>query len=184
MAEKDKFSELDPEKIIQEMREEYWEGISAPEAEVDEDRVQLLLVELAGESFALDATVCKSITKTGRVTRLPKMPSFVLGVINLRGQIVSVVDLADLFGLPKVEAGPKARLVVVESKSIRIAFMVDRVKGIELISASRLRGTQAVSSKLKDEYIKGHVAPEGEEAWTTYLDMEKVIHGPELSFSK
>jgi purine-binding chemotaxis protein CheW len=182
MADEDKFKELDPGQIIQEMREEYWREISSPDVEVEEDRSQVLVVKLSTEKFALAAGNCKTIVKSGRSTRVPRMPVFMLGVINLRGQIVSVVDLGLLLGLPAVVPGPKSRLVVVESGGARAAFLVDAVLGIEWAEQSRLREPMSVQVSIKAEYIKAHIAPakDKDEQWVTFLDVDKIVQGPEL----
>jgi purine-binding chemotaxis protein CheW len=187
MAEQDqqksKIEELDPAKIIEEMREEYWKGIASAEDETEQQRVQLLIAEAAGERFAMDAVLCRTITKAGHVTRVPRTPGFMLGVINLRGQITPVIDLAALFRLPAGKQRQlKPRYVVVEGS--RTAFAVDRIAGIDFIDLTRVRESESISSPVKDDYIKGHVAPVADEGWMTYLDMVKIIEGPELSFGR
>lgn len=185
MADKDKIEELDPGKIIEEMREEYWRGLSEPDMESDEERVQVLVTDLAGEKYALDAALCRTITKYGHITRVPRMPVYMLGVINLRGRIIPVVDLAGLFNLGQSShRDEKSRLVVVESEDARTAFLVDKVIGIEWIQLSRISEPESVTTAVKNEYIKGHVAPVAEEGWMTYLDMEKILQGSELSFGE
>jgi purine-binding chemotaxis protein CheW len=185
MAGEDKYKELDPTQIIQEMREEYWREISSPETEVEEDRTQVLVVKLGAEHFALNAVNCKTIVKSGRMTRVPRMPAHMLGVVNLRGQIVSVVDLGLLLGLAPHVPGPKSRLIVVESGGTRAAFLVETVLGIEWAPHSRLREPQSLETSIKSDYIKAHVAPAREpEPWVTLLDVDKIVQGPELFMGK
>ncbi len=181
---KQRLDDLDPEKLIEEMREEYWHGLSEAEEEVEKKSVQILLCEVSGERFAMDAPLCRTITKAAQYTRVPRMPNYVLGVINLRGEIISVVDMGELFAMPKNEKGEKARLVVVESGGAKVAFLVDRILGIEWIETDRIGKAETVSSTLKMDYLKGEIAPVEDEGWTTYLDMEKIIAGPELEFGK
>jgi purine-binding chemotaxis protein CheW len=184
MPDREKFADLDPTKIIAEMRDEYWRGLAQADRETVENRVQVLLMEVAGERFALDVDHCRTITRAGRLTRLPRMPAFVLGVMNLRGEIVSVVDLGLLFNLGAREPGPKSRLVVIESGKSRIAVLADRVLGIEWIDAARIREPQTVSASLKSEYVKGNVEPLPDEPWIVYLNVVKLLEGPELSFKR
>ncbi|MFO8057399.1 MAG: chemotaxis protein CheW [bacterium] len=176
--------ELDPEKLIEEMREEYWRGLSEAEDEVEKESVQMLVCEVSGESFAVDAPLCRSISKAGRYTRVPRMPTYVLGVINLRGEIIPVVDMGELFAMGPCGGGEKSRLVMVECGGSKVAFLVDRIIGIEWIEAERIQEPETVSSSVKADYIKGQISPAGDEGWTIYLDMEKIIMGPELSFGE
>lgn len=184
MADRNKFDNLDPSQMIAEMREEYWRGLAAGEDDAADDRLQLLLMEIGKERFALDADFCRTITKAGRLTRLPRMPAFVLGVINLRGEIISVVDLGLLFGLGAREQGPKARFVVLEGRGSRVACLADRIFGIEWISAARVREPQAGGAGLKNEYVKGHLEPSGDDPWAVYIDVPRLLAGPELSFQR
>lgn len=184
MPDRDKYDDLDPSKMIAEMREEYWRGLASADEETVEDRIQVLFMEVAGERFALDADHCRTITKAGRLTRLPRMPNFVLGVINLRGEIVSVVDLGLLFGLGAREQGPKSRFVILESRGQRVACLADRIFGIEWLPASRVREPQTSSSRLRGEYVKGHLEPAGAEPWAVYIDIPRLLEGPELSFKR
>lgn len=184
MAEKNKIEEIDPTKIIEEMREEYWRGLSEPEAAEEADRVQVLVAEVGGEKFGLDTAYCRTIIKAGTYTRVPRMPEFFLGVVNLRGEIISVIDFASFLRLPEKELGPKARLLVVEHESGRLAFRVSRVFGIEWVPLSRIQEPQTMSTSLKTEYVKGHISPVGDEGWITYLDLAKILSGPELNFQK
>ncbi len=179
-----RLEDLDPEKLIEEMREEYWRGLSEGGEEVEKESVQMLVCEVSGESFAIDAPICQSITKAGRYTRVPRMPGYVLGVINLRGEIISVVDMGELFALKSSEKDERARLVVAECRKTRVAFRVDRIIGIDWIETDRIKEAETVSTTLKSDYIKGHISPLEDEGWTTYLDMDKIIMGAELEFGK
>lgn len=183
-TDRDKFEDLDPAKIIEEMRQEYWRGLSTPEAEESRDQVQVLVAEAGGERFALDALNCRTIIKVGRLTRVPRLPDCFLGVINLRGEIVSVVDLGAFFGLPVPAPGPKARLLLCESEGVRLAFQVNRIFGIEWVPRDRFQEPQTVTRPVKTEYVKGQIAPAGEEGWTIYLDVAKLIQGRELTLAK
>jgi len=144
----------------------------------------VLIAEISGEKFALSAINCKTIVKAGRLTRVPRMPGFMLGVINLRGQIVSVVDLGKLLELDTRGPSPKSRLVVTESEGVRAAFLVEQVLGIEWIEESRIKEPQSVKTSVKEEYLLGHVSPNEDEGWVTYLDIDKIVHGPELFVSR
>ncbi len=103
----------------------------------------------------------------------------------MRGEIVSVVDLATMLGGETTKDPPKPRLVLIESRGTRLTFMVDGVKGIDWFESSRIQEPEAKSSSLKDEYVKGHIAPADENGtWITFLDVDKIVHGPELSSFK
>ncbi len=182
MGNSRKHDEIDPAKIIEEMRQEYWRGVSEAEVHTEQNRVQLLLVEMVGEPFAMRAVNCKTILKMGRLTRVPRVPDYVLGVINLRGEIVTVLDAARLLGLAPIAPTDKSRLVLVECDDVRVIFLVDRVRGIEWVDESRIKEPESRSSRLKDDLMRGHVAPlEGEDEWVTFLDLDKIVHDKELS---
>jgi purine-binding chemotaxis protein CheW len=114
------------------------------------------------------------------VTRVPRLPDYMLGVINLRGQIISVVDLGKFLGLAGVGASAKSRLVVADADGTKTAFLVDQVLGIEWVEHSRVREPESLQTAVKSEYLRGHVAPVKDEPWVTYLDAAKIISGPDL----
>src|SRR5690349_5055041 len=97
-------------------------------AEVHEETRQLVVFKLGDEEFGVDILQVREIERLGQgITRVPKSPDFVEGVINLRGEIVPIVDLRKRFGLVVRAIGHESRVVIVEVNENQIGMMVDQV---------------------------------------------------------
>ena len=98
----------------------------------DPPAVQLLAFELSGRRLAVRVEQLVTIVRAVAITPLPQAPSFVDGIINLRGQVVPVIDLRRRFGLPPVPLGPDQRFVIVQGVPPR-ALRVDRVDEVIVV---------------------------------------------------
>lgn len=96
---------------------------------VDDPR-QLVVFELADETYGVDIYQVREIIRVPEVTRIPRTPDFVEGVINLRGGVIPVLDLRQRFGLPPRDASNDARIVIVELGDQRVGMRVDRVSEV------------------------------------------------------
>jgi len=187
MAEQSKLAGYDTQKILEQMKEEYWKGLSEGGEEVQEDQLQLVTFWLAGEFYAVDAGFCKSIIKVPAIVRVPQVPAHVLGVINLRGRITSVVDLRRLFGLLENPLTERARLLVVELGEVNTALVTEEVMEITLRPSAGLQPPAPGSTQMQAEFVKGYfqeAAPaeaEAKQRLLIYLDLEKILHSKEMS---
>lgn len=186
MAEQSKLAGYDTQKILEQMKEEYWKGLNEGGEEAQEAQVQLVTFWLAGEFYAVDALFCKSIIKAPPIVKVPQVPAHVLGVINLRGRITSVVDLRRLFGLPENPLTERARLLVVELGELSTALVTEQVMEITLRPAAALQPPAPGSTQMRAEFVKGYfqeTAPASAESKPTlmiYLDLEKILHSKEM----
>ena len=187
MAEQSKLLGYDTQKILEQMKEEYWKGLSEGGEEAQEAQLQVVTFWLAGEFYAVDAVLCKSIIKVPGIVRVPQVPAHVLGVINLRGRITSVVDLRRLFGLKEDPLGEKARLLVVEVGEIATAVVTEEVAEITLRPQAGLQPPAPGSTQMRTEFVKGYfqeTAPaegEAKKSLLIYLDLEKILRSREMT---
>ncbi len=96
----------------------------------DEEKTDGLLLtgfSLGDASFGVDAQLVQEVVKVGEVTRVHGAPSGVVGIRNLRGRIVTVVDMAEHLGLGDVEIGSESRLLIMERQNESFGFLVDTV---------------------------------------------------------
>ena len=89
--------------------------------------LQLVSFALDKEIFALDVMKIKGIERMSEITAIPKYPSFVEGVINLRDEIIPIVDMRKKFGLPPVEHTKETRIILIELENMTLGLVVDRV---------------------------------------------------------
>jgi purine-binding chemotaxis protein CheW len=117
--------------------------------------LQIVVCELADEHYGLDIARVFEIIRHQPITPVPRAPSFVKGVINLRGRIIPVVDLRERFGMSGVEPTKETRIVVAESSSTRIGLIVDSVSEVLLVSVDVVEPTPQVTAGADAEYLRG-----------------------------
>ncbi|MBV8035883.1 chemotaxis protein CheW [Roseateles sp.] len=120
---------------------------------------QYLTFSLAGETFAIGILSIKEIIQFRGLTEVPMMPRAVRGVINLRGAVVPVVDLALRFGKPASTAGRRSCIVIVEiadgGDSPVLGVMVDAVSEVIEIPPDEIEEAPSFGASIKREFIAG-----------------------------
>jgi purine-binding chemotaxis protein CheW len=123
---------------------------------------QVLTFCLGSETYAVDILLVQEIRGWAPVTRLPQAPIHLLGVLNLRGSIVPVIDMRVRFGLEQAPFTPLTVIVVlsVQTASVRREFglVVDSVSDVVDIDAAELKETPSLGNKASAELIKGLAA--------------------------
>lgn len=137
-------SVLAPEHLVREdLTARLLQGNEETMAEQDtaEEAEQFLLFRIGEEEFGLPvAAVVEVARPPAKLTRLPKAPAFVKGVMNLRGQVVPVIDQAERFG-STAAAGTRRRVIVVRLGALQAGFVVDSVSAVTRIAASAVSST-------------------------------------------
>ena len=95
---------------------------------------QLVVFELASESYGINIAVVESVIKLQDITQLPHTPTFVKGVTNLRGSVLPVIDLRIRFELDTFEATKQTRIIIVTMGSIKVGVIVDGVSEVLRVS--------------------------------------------------
>ena len=106
---------------------------------------QLVIFDLAAESYGVDINAVQGIIRMQTITKVPRTPEFVEGVINLRGEVIPVVDLRKRFGLTATEETKDSRIVVVYIGGQQVGMVVDAVTEVLRISADSIEPPRAVT---------------------------------------
>lgn len=139
---------------------------------------QLVVFDLASESYGVDIGAVNTIIRTQGVTRIPGSPDFVEGVINLRGSIVPVIDLRRRFGLPSGETTRASRIVVMEVEGELIGMSVDSVAETVKLSPDALEPPSPVVLSAASAYVRAiGKLPHG---LVTLLDIGRVVPGRDM----
>jgi purine-binding chemotaxis protein CheW len=135
--------------------------------------VQQLTFSLAGEEYGADILSVREIRGWSRVTRIPQTPSYLLGVLNLRGAIVPVMDLRLRFGLER-EAYDQNTVVIIVAVAERLfGIVVDAVSDVVDIDLAAIKPVPDMGAIVDTRYLKGlatHV-----ERMVMLLDVEKLV---------
>jgi purine-binding chemotaxis protein CheW len=136
---------------------------------------QLVTFELFGELFALPILDVREIIRLQPITPVPSSPSFVEGVISLRGQILPIVDLRKRFGLPPEATTPKSRILVVEAGTdLTLGLIVDAARQVERIPAEAMLPPPA----LLEDTIGAHSIrgiSNTESGMLVHLDLQRIF---------
>lgn len=123
--------------------------------ELSETMVELVGFVVGNEEFGIDIQKVQEINRMVEVTHVPRAPSFVEGVINLRGKVIPVISMRKRFGLPEKEKDSSTRIVVVEVKGSIIGFVVDSVSEVLRIPESTIEPPPDIVAGIDAEYIVG-----------------------------
>lgn len=147
---------------------------SSQAGEPDAHRLELLTFVVAGEQYAVDIERIVEIVTPRPLTRIPNAESSILGIISLRGTIVTMVDVRQrLRHSEAVAQGVDVRIVVVDFGSETVGFLVDRVLRVVKIEASEVEPHPVVHSNELEESIRGVFRSSG--ALTILLDLDKLL---------
>ncbi len=134
---------------------------------------QYLTVNLGDEEYGADILAVREIRGWNAVTRIPQAPHYVLGVLNLRGAIVPVLDLRLRFGLPSVEYGATTVTVIVTVAGRNFGVVVDAVSDVLTVQPGDIRPVPDMGTAVDTEYLKGLVSIG--ERMVLLLDVDKLL---------
>ena len=143
----------------------------------DAKSAQLLTFVLAGQPYALPILAVQEIRRYSPATAIPSAPSYVLGVINLRGKVVPVFDLHLRFGMGAGDVDRLTVIIVVAVGTRHIGLVVDDVSKVLTIRPGAMQGPPELAQHIDTSFILGLVR-DGE-ALVTIIDVERLI-GPDL----
>ncbi|MDR3463245.1 MAG: chemotaxis protein CheW [Beijerinckiaceae bacterium] len=119
---------------------------------------ELISFIIGKQEFCVDIMSVREIRGWSPATPLPHSPAFVRGVINLRGAVLSIVDLASRLGLPTSEPSARHVIIVAQVGSQIAGLLVDAVTGILTVTAETVRPTPDVASEMARSFVKGVLA--------------------------
>jgi len=143
------------------------------------EELQLVVFSLGREEFAVEVTQVREIMRMEEITRMPKSPPFVEGIINLRGQIIAVVDLAKRLNLEAAEKGAETRIIVVEAEDVKVGMIVDSVSEVLRVSAEEVEASPTLAADMSAAYIQGVVKKDNR--LIILLDLTKVLSLDEIA---
>ncbi len=140
---------------------------------------QLVVFDLNEEAYGVDISQVREIIRMQEITRVPRAPEFIEGVINLRGKVIPVVDLRARFSMPGTERTDEHRIVVVDVDGQDIGMVVDAVTEVSRIPSDSIEPPSSVITTDDSEYLTGIVKTD--DKLIILLDIAKVISDSEAS---
>ena len=144
------------------------------ELKVYSDVTQYIKIEMGAETFGIDIGFVDNILRMQRITRVPNVPVYVKGVINLRGEIVPIINLRSKMGLEEIEETKATRIIIIKMEQVgKVGFIVDCVKEVVSISEEQV---ESIKHDSKDDSTH-FVSAVGKEADSiiSLLDLNAVV---------
>ena len=153
------------------------------------DTLRLLTFALGEESYAVAIRGIREVVRLGSFTRVPNVPDFIVGIVNLRGEIVSILDLRYFLGMSspalsyrdaagQESAGDQAMIILVETKGALVGLLVDAIKDTVEIAADAIEPPLDTIRPEVAAFTKGQIAAEGN--LIAILDLAKIIASPDV----
>jgi purine-binding chemotaxis protein CheW len=133
---------------------------------------QFVCFKLADEEYAVDITHVQEVIKVRKITAVPQMPDFTLGIINIRGAIFPVFDLRRKFGLPEKAFDDKTKIIVATVGNLPLSAVVDDILDNVKFATSQIKPPPNVRMKIERECISGVVSIDNR--LIVILNLEKV----------
>lgn len=143
---------------------------------VNEKRgTEVIVFKTGNETYAIDTDHLSEVFPFREITRIPCTPSYILGVVNYRGKIISVTDLKKLFDIQGDFLNEKNRILILKKEKMEFGIFADEVIGMVFIDEEKLQKTLSSLKGIRERYLKG-ITPER----VVYLDAGKLLDDQKL----
>lgn len=143
------------------------------------EELKVIVFTLGSESYGLEVDKVRTIERMMPMTRVPKTPPFVKGVINLRGVVVPVIDLRGRFGLEEVEPTENTRNIIVNVNDIEVGFIVDSASDVMDMNTDQIEDPPEIVGGIKAKYLRG-VAKLADDRLLIMLNLIEVLNKQEI----
>ncbi len=138
------------------------------------NRHQYVVFQIDKEEFGVEILRTQEIHRYTKITRVPNAPHYVKGVINIRGEIIPVVDLRQRFGLESSNIQESTRIITVLIKDYQIGLLVDNVNEVLWIETNAIELAPSVAGGIEKEYLSG--VGKIENRLIVLLNLEKILN--------
>jgi purine-binding chemotaxis protein CheW len=155
------------------------------EEEIDDSVAQYLTFMLGGKVYGLEILNVREIISYGDVTELPMMPAFIGGVINLRGTVVPIIDLAQRFTGKSIKVSKRTSIIILDVEcdgvTIQLGIIVDTVQEVLDIRNDEIESSLSLGSKIESAFINGMAKID--DKLLVLLNIENLLSVEELSLA-
>jgi purine-binding chemotaxis protein CheW len=153
------------------------QALSRPpqQSPVPSTMLDLLEFRLASERYALETRHVQDVHPLRELTPLPCTPPFVLGIVNVRGRILPVLDLKKFFDLPERGLTDLHRIILVRGNDLELGLLADVIVGVRSVAADSLQPSLPTLTGIRADYLKGL----GEQHLVV-LDLDRILSDPKI----
>jgi purine-binding chemotaxis protein CheW len=128
---------------------------SSKNADSNDEVLQWVTFKLESETYGVNVMQVQEILRYTEIAPVPGAPSYVLGIINLRGNVVTVIDTRSRFGLPDIEATDNSRILIIEAEEQVIGILADSVSEVVYLRSSEIDSAPNVGTEESAKFIQG-----------------------------
>lgn len=139
---------------------------------------KFLTFYLGGEEYGVEILKVHEIIGMLAITRIPRAPEYIRGVVNLRGKVIPIMDLRLRFGMEAASADENC-IIVVQVRGVQIGIVVDQVSEVANIGANEVEDTPSFGSDVQTDFLLGIAKSEGHVK--LLLDIDKVLSTAEVA---
>lgn len=141
--------------------------------------LQWVTFRLGNETYGINVMQVQEVLRVSEIAPVPGAPDYVLGIINLRGNVVTVVDTRRRFGLPPKEPDSASRIVIVEAAGQVLGMLVDGVAEVVELQPTEIEATPSVGNEDSARYIQGVTSRDG--MLLILVDLNKFLTEEEIA---
>lgn len=145
---------------------------------IEEKDMKAIVFQLKDEEYGVDVHQVKSIERIQEITRVPRTPSFVKGVINLRGVVTPIINLRSRFDIEEAEYTEDTRIVIVHANDLEVGMIVDSANDVIDVPGNAVEPAPSVVGGIDAEYLDG--VAKLERRLLILLNLEKVLNPEEI----
>jgi len=146
---------------------------------LNDDLLQWVTFRLGDETYGINVMMVQEVLRVSEIAPVPGAPEYVIGIINLRGNVVTVVDTRSRFGLPFKETDDLSRIVIIEANEQVIGILVDSVAEVVELTADEIEVAPNVGNEESSRYIQGVTSRDGE--LLILVDLNKFLTDEEMA---
>ena len=121
----------------------------------DSASLEIITFMLAGESYGIESEFVREVYSMKDFTQLPGLPAHIFGLINVRGRILTVVDIKSLFNLPSSGFGEFNKVIILHNEQMEFGILSDVVLGTAMISEDSIQNVPETITGIGEKYLKG-----------------------------
>ncbi|ANE47558.1 chemotaxis protein CheW [Paenibacillus swuensis] len=143
------------------------------------EETKFIVFSLAHEEYGVEVDKVRTIERMLPITRVPRTPAFVKGVINLRGVVVPIIDLRERFNLPQAEYNENSRMIIVALADLEVGLIVDSASDVIDLDTDEIADPPEVVGGVKAKYLRG-IAKLDNKRLLVMLNLHEVLNKNEI----
>lgn len=165
----------DIRSILEEMRQEYWQGLSE-KTEVQEELLEFITFTLGEEEYAFETSYAAEVIRVPKLVRLPGSNKLIVGIFNLRGEIIAAMDIRPLLGISTPELTASARIIVIKGKEFTTGILTESVQGVHSLPLGMFEPIVKSVDPSAREFLRGQTNSDGK--MSMLLDIARLLDSP------